>query len=292
MDTSAKTFLSEPCYKDIYPQASDAGSGTDLGEQLAKISTASHQVERDETLDCTLSQRDLSPTQCKPELSLGSPLLLLIAEYPDKDGDTVLHMAAVNRELPLAQLWKNGVSEHFTHDLNEQNHLGQTPLHIAIYNNDLPMIQFFLENGASVLKQDRDGRTPVHFACQYGCIDTLHLLLQHIEQSNQSLPAALNTEVYHGGLNSLLFFISLHNPVREEQFPAVDLLLQYGADPNHQDKRSGKTIVHYLADQNNVALYKYLQTNYPSEIDWNAVRYDGGQVTLEDDIFVFEKDED
>ncbi|WP_257266345.1 ankyrin repeat domain-containing protein [Endozoicomonas sp. ONNA2] len=291
MDTSAKTFLSESCYRDMHPSTNDANSGSGPKEQPARISTATHQVERDDSLDRTLFQRDLTPTQCKPELSSSFDLPTLMAHYPDKDGDSFLHMAVVHNILPLAQLWKNNCSEHFTADLNRQNDLGQTPLHIAVYNQNSEMIQFLLENGASALTQERKGRTPVHFACQFGCIGTLRLLLQQIEKSNQSLPAALNAEVFDGGLNSLLFFISLHNPVKEEQFPIVDLLLQYGADPNHQDKCSGKTLVHYLADQNNVALYKYLQTNYPSEIDWNAERYDSGRVTLENDIFVFEKDE-
>ncbi|WP_257295537.1 ankyrin repeat domain-containing protein [Endozoicomonas sp. YOMI1] len=291
MDIRAKTFLSEPSYKDISPPTSDAESGADSEEQLARISTARYQVERDESLDCTLTQRDLSPTQCKPELSLRSHLLELIAKYPDSDGDVVLHMAAVHEELPVAQLWKNALPHHFKSDLNKQNHLGQTPLHVAICNNDLPMIDFFLKNGASVLIHEGKGRTPVHFACQYGTIETLNLILQHIKHRRQSLPAALNAEACNGGLNSLLFFVSQHNPVREDQFPVVDLLINCGADPNHQDKCSGKTLIHYLADQNNVALYKYLQTNYCSKIDWNAARYDGGRVFLQDDIFVFEKEE-
>ncbi|MGI2028297.1 ankyrin repeat domain-containing protein [Endozoicomonas acroporae] len=301
MDTNAKPFLSAPTYENRYLSTSDAnsGAGSDansgagLEERLAKITTSCHQVERNESHQRTLPQRALYPAECPPKLPANTQLQLmtLIGEYPDKDGDVLLHMAAVHEKLPVAQLWKNALPQHFNSDLNQQNHLGQTPLHVAIHNNDLPMINFLLENGASVFKHEGNGRTAIHFACEYGKIETLNLLLQLIKQGNQSLPDALNAETWNGGLNSLLFFVSQHNPVKEDQFPVVDLLIKCGANPNHQDKCSGKTLVHYLADQNNVALYQYLQTNYGSTIDWNAARYDGGRVSLQDGIFVFEKEE-
>ncbi|WP_422444620.1 MULTISPECIES: ankyrin repeat domain-containing protein [unclassified Endozoicomonas] len=299
MDTNAKPLSSAPSYEKTYPPASAANSGAGsaansgagLEERLAKITTSCHQVERNESHQRTLPQRALYPAECPPKLPANTQLqlLTLIREYPDKDGDALLHMAAVHEKLPVAQLWKNALPQLFNSDLNQQNHLGQTPLHVAICNNDLQMISFLLENGASVLIHEGSGRTAIHFACQYGTIETLKLILQRIERS--SLPAVLNAETCNGGLNSLLFFVSQHNPVKEDQFPVVDLLIKCGANPNHQDKCSGKTLIHYLADQNNVALYQYLQTNYGSIIDWHAARYDGGRVYLQDGIFVFEKEE-
>ena len=199
--TPAETFPYEPSSRDTYSPISDS----DPAEQLEGISTARHQVERDESLDCTLTQRHFCPVECMPKLSLDSMLKTLIQEYPDEDGDTVLHMAVVHNKFPLAELWKNAFPENFISELNEQNNLGQTPLHLAVFDNNLPMIHFFLQNGASVRVHEKEGRTPIHFACQYGNLDTLNLILQKIEQRNESLPVALNEEEYVRGLNSLLF---------------------------------------------------------------------------------------
>jgi ankyrin repeat protein len=41
------------------------------------------------------------------------------------------------------------------------------------------LAKFFIECGANVNSQDKNNRTPLHFASKYGYLDTVRLLLDH-----------------------------------------------------------------------------------------------------------------
>ena len=254
------------------------------------IGQAKEGEQGEEPIDVALFQRQLSVADAKPTVAMDGYLRRLANEYPDEDGDTVMHMAAVHRDLQLAHLWRCAFQEKFAEQLNEQNLLGQTPLHLAVINNDLAMIHFLVQNGASIQVQERKGRTPIHMACQYGDIGTLRQLLQGVTQREhgERVHSVINT-AENGGLNSLLFFIHHRNPVLESQFAIIDLLFEYGADPDYTDGCSGKNLVHYVADQENVALYNYLREKYPQNIYWHAPRFDGTSVALVGDTFVHTK---
>ena len=269
------------------PLAESQGVGAPL------VQRAACEDEGGGPIDLSLFQRQLTLAS-ETELTIPSMSLLteLSESFPDEDGDTVIHMAAVNDDLILANLWRGAFQEKFAEQLNAQNLLGQTPLHIAVINNDNSMIKFLARSGAYIQVHDCQGRTPIHLACQNGSISALQNLFYHTDCRFQSLRSAINATEYNGGMNSLLYFIHCHNPVPVSQFKIIDLLLSSGADPNFADPGSGKNIAHYIADQNNVALYKYLQEKYPDQIDWQAPRLDGGQVALVGDEFVFTKPEE
>ena len=244
-------------------------------------------------IDLSLFQRQLTlASETELTVPLVNYLNQLSESFPDEDRDTVIHIAAVNNDSGLAHLWRSAFQEKFAKQLNAQNLLGQTPLHIAVINNDIDMITFLAKSGALIQVHDWRGRTPIHLACESGDITTLQYLFYHADCRHQSLRSAINAEEYSGGMNSLLYFIHCHNPVPVSQFEIIDLLLSRGANPNFTDAGSGKNIAHYIADQNNVALYKYLQEKYPVQIDWLAPRLDGGQVALVEDEFVFTKPEE
>ena len=240
----------------------------------------------------TLFNRQMSlMTEASPKISFAQYCSELLENYPDEDGDTVIHIAAAKNDLNLATSWRKVFPGKFAEQLNEQNLLGQTPLHLAVVIKEPEMIEFLIENGASISQQEVRGRNPIHMACEYGDFSTLETLFYHIEQPRDILLTAINAEEFQG-MNSLLYFLHCHNPVSESQFEIVELLLKSGADPNFMDGGSGKNIVHYIADQNNVALYNYLHEKYPDKIDWQAPRRDGGRVDLVGGKFVFTKPEE
>lgn len=241
----------------------------------------------------TLYNRQMSLiTEARPEIALLRYCSQLSESYPDEDGDTVIHIAAVQNDLHLANLWRTVFRGKFVEQLNEKNLMGQTPLHLAVAINDPHMIDFLMRYGAAVDLQDAKGRNPIHMACQYGDVNTLKILFYHCDLRRENLLPAINTGEFQGGMNSLLYFLHCHNPVSENQFEIIDLLLHRGANPHFIDGGSGKNIAHYIADQNNVALYKYLYERYPCEIDWEAARRDGGHVHLVGDEFIFSKPEE
>lgn len=266
-------------------------SPTDSPEAACVMQTPDGQPEGVQPMELGIHERQLSLVKPKTTLAVAELLQQLSSEYPDKDGDTVLHIVAARRDLQFALLWRRIFQDKFAEQLNERNHLRQTPLHVAVFVNDLPMIEFLLQNGASVTVQEREGRTPIHIACERGDIDSLRLLIQTIIQRGESTHSVLNISDFNGGLNSLLFFIHKHNPLSEAQFRIIDLLLECGADPDFKDESSGKNIVHYIAEQNNVALYNYLHEKYPFDIDWQSPRRDGCRVALEGNTFIFTKPE-
>ena len=269
------------------PLAESQGVGAPI------VKRAASQDEDGEPINLSLFERKLSlASETESTTPLASYLRVLSERFPDEDGDTVIHMAAAYNDIRLATLWRAAFQGKFAKQLNTQNLLGQTPLHIAVINNDIGMINFLARNGAHIKVHDGRGRTPIHLACEYGNINTLQNLFHHADFGCQSLRSALNAEEYSGGMNTLLYFIHCHNPVPVSQFEIIDLLLARGANPDFTDAGSGKNIAHFIADQNNVALYKYLQDKYPVQIDWLAPRLDGGQVTLVGDEFVFTKPEE
>ena len=56
--------------------------------------------------------------------------------------------------------------------------MNRTGIHFAAMKNHLPIIQCLMERGAELEVTDSDGRTPAHYAAQYGSIDCLEMLLK------------------------------------------------------------------------------------------------------------------
>jgi ankyrin repeat protein len=103
------------------------------------------------------------------------------ATYSDSLNNTLLHIAASNKITDIVELLiKKGA------DVNMQNKDGNTPLHIAALNKNVhykaleknkKIIDLLIENKADVNMQNKDGNTPLHTAVISKINYTVDLLL-------------------------------------------------------------------------------------------------------------------
>ncbi|KAK7110809.1 NF-kappa-B inhibitor beta-like [Littorina saxatilis] len=96
-------------------------------------------------------------------------------DFPDKDGDTALHLAVIQA---VTQLWELVMLLGLEGQVNQRNRLYQTPLHLATLTSNLHALTVLLRLEASLLLQDCHGNTPLHIACQGNDLRTLKTLLE------------------------------------------------------------------------------------------------------------------
>ena len=78
----------------------------------------------------------------------------------DKDGRTLLHLAALTGRIPMARL----LIEHGA-DVNSQTFEGITPLYIAAFKDNAAMAELLIQHGADVNAQEsKSGHSPLDMA--------------------------------------------------------------------------------------------------------------------------------
>ena len=95
----------------------------------------------------------------------------------DKQGNTPLHLAVLNKYLPLLDWLKDHGA-----DPNSKGLYGDTPLHLAIISDptsDGRVIRRLLLMGADVNVPNDYGDTPLHRAAYHGLTETVRLLLKN-----------------------------------------------------------------------------------------------------------------
>lgn len=93
---------------------------------------------------------------------------------------------------------------------------------------------------SSLEPQDQDGNSVIHLATMNNDVDVLNKLLQFAKQSNYNINN-FNFE----GLTPLMVAIL------NEKLEDIQALLKYGADPNIQDQKSGRTSLFHAIEMNN-----------------------------------------
>ncbi|KAM3446443.1 hypothetical protein MY3296_009677 [Beauveria thailandica] len=121
--------------------------------------------------------------------------------------------------------------------MNDRNLSGQTPLHAVAGDNNEAVVRFYVELGADVSAQDRNGQTPLHLAAErIDNDDVIDLLLSH--GADVSLKDNKGRTALH--LAAAQF----------SNTKAIDLLLQHHPGINLQDEL-GQTALHLAADTRN-----------------------------------------
>lgn len=97
-------------------------------------------------LSLTAADTDVDTTQLKQLLN-----------SKDSQGNTVLHMAALNNNVKIAEL----CLDHGA-DVNTMKSKETTPLHIAAAKGNLEMAELLTSRGAGVNIKDGDSKAPLH----------------------------------------------------------------------------------------------------------------------------------
>nr|XP_031537751.1 E3 ubiquitin-protein ligase CBL-C isoform X4 [Vicugna pacos] len=116
----------------------------------------------------------LYPMMCSMEHPLSADIAM--ATRADEDGDTPLHIAVVQGNLPAVHRLVN-LFQHGGRDLDIYNNLRQTPLHLAVITTLPSVVRLLVMAGASPMALDRHGQTAAHLACEHRSPACLRALL-------------------------------------------------------------------------------------------------------------------
>ncbi|XP_054711647.1 NF-kappa-B inhibitor cactus-like [Uloborus diversus] len=185
---------------------------------------------------------------------------------PDKDGDTLLHLAIVEAlsdiTCPLIQLAPHPDFLDITNDLY------QTPLHLAALTGKSNIVRKLIVAGATVDIQDHSGNIPLHIAARSGDLDCVELILMPISDAELEL-AKCSYRIFARKDVDLSHLINLKNYDGQSCVhlaasggfkKVLECLFKYRGDINEQDGKSGRTPLHYAIENENVELVQLLLT--------------------------------
>ncbi|CAB3997549.1 B-cell lymphoma 3 [Paramuricea clavata] len=159
-----------------------------------------------------------------------------MAVLRDDDGDTPLHIAIVHENARLIQKLVGLISlSKLT--VNTPNNLSQTALHLAVLTEQPMVVEQLMDAGADPNAQDRNGQTAIHLCAANGDNRCLTKII-HAKPKNLDL----EIKNYDG-------LTALHLAVQKKHQSIVKSLIQYGANKNAKDGKSGHTPLHHAIDQ-------------------------------------------
>lgn len=227
-----------------YKQISDLDLVTESTAELCGFTGKS--------LECRLRDLDLQ----KPSSDF-DPWRFITAK--DEDGDNLLFIAIIVRE---TQLSKSFIDIAPSYDkLDVVNKLYQTALHLAAVTGNSVIVRRLIVAGAKVDERDYQLNTPLHIAVGKGFMKVAKALITPVtylesKQNQYEIPyqkIPQNLEIYNAaGLTCL--HIAGHNSDKR----MVDLLLSNEANINARELKSGRTLLHYFAEIDNMEMVKYL----------------------------------
>jgi hypothetical protein len=141
-------------------------------------------------------------------LSLGGSNFLKSSLDSDMNGNTVLHLAAMEGQLDQV---KSLIIE-FPYELNRQNNAGETALFLSCARGHQQIVDFLLQKGANPNISNLEGACPCHIAAAMGYSQILQLLVGR--------GAFVNVLDDEGDS-------PLHYAVRESQLEAVVYLVRF-----------------------------------------------------------------
>lgn len=197
------------------------------------------------------------------QLSLGHNLEIMrklmengaLVTHRDSEGATLLHRPFGGCDrigVFVSELVSRGI------DIDSRTENGETPLHYSAQCGDQPRIHALIANGASIEARASSDKTPLHYAAQSDRLHAINILLDKgadIEARSCSGETALHLAACRGGFVIKILIsrgayidaktsagkTALHLAVENEQFPAIDCLINLRADIKARTS-DGKTI--------------------------------------------------
>ncbi|EAY12721.1 hypothetical protein TVAG_117430 [Trichomonas vaginalis G3] len=129
------------------------------------------------------------------------------------------------------------------------------------------LCEYFLSTGANINEKDIDGKTALHIAARYNCIETVELLISHganINEKNKDGETSLHIAANNNSKETAELLISnganineknddagtaLHIAAFENHKETVELLISHGANINEKNDY-GETALHVAAYNN------------------------------------------
>lgn len=150
-------------------------------------------------------------------------------------------------------------------NIDSQCKEGKSALHIAAENGKTDAVKLLIKHRANVNLRDTKGRPPLALAAASGRTRVAEILLQN--------KAEVEPQDARGrSLLSYVVYLALNTGVTVPALPMVRLLLKYGANPRHEDKKRTTvlTIMDKLMAKHRVQ-WKYAQPLLVELASWNFV---------------------
>ncbi|XP_060590107.1 NF-kappa-B inhibitor cactus-like [Ruditapes philippinarum] len=192
----------------------------------------------------------------------------------DEDGDNLLHIAIILREVTLAMMFIGKAPSNAW--LSFANFLFQTPLHLSVLTDQPEVTRRLIVAGAEVDKRDKDGNTALHIACRQGQHKNVQNLLEPVRYHEikhnsydipyQTIPQDLSIKNYEG-------LTCLHLAASHGHLDSVSMLLDKDIDVNLKEGKTGRTILHNACLTGDLNIVKFLLRHRSCNI--NARTFDG-----------------
>ncbi|KAK7503611.1 hypothetical protein BaRGS_00005150 [Batillaria attramentaria] len=139
----------------------------------------------------------------------------------DAKGNSALHLAVFSSRPDLVVLLLT-----YGADVNSLNGDQNTPLHIACQNNiKVPILLKLIQSGANVWLKNKDDHTPLDTAAMYNKKEAVSVLMD-------SCPTLTSNQC------------AIVEAAMRDNAEVLELLLEYGIDPNELDTLRGSTALH------------------------------------------------
>lgn len=213
-----------------------------------------------------LNRKSVSSVKKEKPKTLKQQLWEIYYQQND-DGDTYLHLAVIHgNEKAVAEVIKAAVHPCL---FDIQNDMYHAALHLAVLLKQSKIVRQLVVAGADLTVRDHNGNTALHLACSNGDLECVKNLLQplskqeSIERSNKAKPfRQQNLEQWN--YNGEKF---VHLACRANSIEVLQCLVEFGADVNSRDGKSGWTALHFAIEQNNEVMANYIMECSKTELE-------------------------